>query len=317
MMKKRSLKKFVYLSIAASLLTIALKTSAYLYTGSMGLLSDALESVVNLLAAVIALILIQIAERPADEDHKFGHTKAEYFSSLIEGGLIMVAAFSIIWNATPRLLNPQPIDNIGIGVVISLIATAVNLAVGMILIHHGKMKNSLLLEADGRHLMADVFTSVGVIVAIILIRLTGWLIIDPIIAILVALHIISIGVKLMKRSADGLMDKAIPEEEMQQLTDYLDSLTGDKIDYHSLMTRQAGQRKFITFHLLVPGEWSVQQGHDFSDKIEETIEDLLPDLVTVTTHIEPIEDPASMRDIGIDRKRKRKSGNPSKNTSKS
>ncbi len=302
-MKKQSLKKFAYLSIAAAVVTIGLKFYAYYLTGSMGLFSDALESCVNLIAALVALIMIHISEMPADEQHEFGHTKAEYFSSAIEGGLIMVAAFSIIWSAVPRLFAPQPIENVGLGLAISLSASLVNFGVAIVLLKNAKKHKSLLLEADGKHLMTDVWTSAGVIVAVLLVNLTGWLILDPIIAILVALNIIWTGFQLLKRSANGLMDAAIPDNELKLITDYLNSLKSDKIDYHSLMTRQAGMRKFVSLHLLIPGDWSVQQGHDFAEEIEETIENLFAELVTVSTHIEPIEDPASMRDIGIDRKK--------------
>ena len=305
-MKKTSLKKFVYLSIAAAVVTIALKFSAYIYTGSMGLLSDALESCVNLIAAVVALIMIHIAEKPADEEHEFGHTKAEYFSSAIEGALIMVAAFSIIWSAAPRLLSPEPIENVGLGLAISVSASLVNLGVAMVLLKNAKKYKSLLLEADGKHLMTDVWTSVGVIVAVLLVNFTGILILDPIIAILVALNIVWTGFVLIKRSANGLMDAAISDEELKLVTDYLDELKTDEIDFHSIMTRQAGQRKFISLHLLVPGAWSVQQGHDFAEKVEVAIEDMFSDPATVSTHIEPIEDPRSMFDIGIERNRKKR-----------
>lgn len=302
-MKKKSLKKFAYLSIAAAVITIALKFSAYLYTGSMGLLSDALESCVNLIAAIVALIMIHIAEKPADEGHEFGHTKAEYFSSAIEGGLIMVAAFSIIWSAVPRLFAPQPIENVGLGLAISVSASIVNLGVAIVLLKNAKTHHSLLLEADGKHLMTDVWTSAGVIIAVLLVNLTGLLILDPIIAVLVALNIIWTGFSLLKRSANGLMDASISEGELKMVTNYLDGVSNDEFEYHSLMSRQAGQRKFISLHLLVPGAWSVQKGHDFAEHIEETIEDMFTEPVTVSTHIEPIEDPASMKDIGIDRKK--------------
>lgn len=302
-MKKESLKKFAYLSIAAAVVTIGLKFFAYLYTGSMGLLSDALESCVNLVAAVVALIMIHISEKPADEGHEFGHTKAEYFSSAIEGSLILVAAFSIIWSAVPRLIAPQPIENVGLGLLISTSASLVNLGVALVLISNGKKRKSLLLEADGKHLMTDVWTSAGVIAGVLIVKLTGFLILDPVIAVLVALNIVWTGFTLIKRSANGLMDASITEEELKKVKEYLDGLKTDTIEYHSLMTRQAGQRKFISLHLLVPGEWSVQQGHDFAEKIEESIEDMFSEPVTVSSHIEPIEDPASMRDIGIDRKK--------------
>ena len=300
-MKQKSLKYFMYLSIAAAIVTILLKSYAYYITGSMGLLSDALESFVNLFAAVFALVMLTISQKPADEEHRFGHGKAEYFSSAIEGALILVAAFTIIWAAIPRIMNPAPLENVNTGLFFSLLASLVNLAVGMTLIHHGKKNKSILLEADGRHLMTDVYTTVGVIAGIVMVLITGWLIIDPIIAILVALNIIYTGYKLISRSASGLMDATIPDEDLQKITTYLDSIKEQQIEYHSLLTRIAGQRKFISLHLLIPGEWTVKKGHDYADDVEETIISLFDEPVTVSTHIEPVEDPASMRDIGIDR----------------
>ena len=291
----------MYLSIAAAIVTILLKSYAYYITGSMGLLSDALESFVNLFAAVFALVMLTISQKPADEEHRFGHGKAEYFSSAIEGALILVAAFTIIWAAIPRIMNPAPLENVNTGLFFSLLASLVNLAVGMTLIHQGKENKSILLEADGRHLMTDVYTTVGVIAGIVMVMITGWLIIDPIIAILVALNIIYTGYKLISRSASGLMDATIPEEDLQKITTYLDSIKEQHIEYHSLLTRIAGQRKFISLHLLIPGEWTVKKGHDYADDVEETIISLFDEPVTVSTHIEPVEDPASMRDIGIDR----------------
>lgn len=295
----------MYLSIAAAIVTILLKFYAYYITGSMGFFSDALESFVNLIAAVIGLIMLQISEKPADEGHEFGHTKAEYFSSAIEGALILLAALSIIYSAIPRLIEPVPLENISIGLLISLGASLVNLGVGQVLIRNGKKRNSLLVEADGKHLMTDVWTSTGVICGIFLVKLTGWLILDPIIAIIVALNIVYTGYRLISRSASGLMDASISEEEMKKIKVYLDSLKEKNMEYHSLMTRQAGQRKFISFHLLVPGSWTVQQGHDNADMVEESIEDMFSEPVTVTSHLEPVEDPSSLNDIGIDRKKNR------------
>lgn len=300
-MKSQSLKKFIYLSIAAAVVTISLKFIAYLKTGSMGFYSDALESIVNLLAAVIALILLHISEQPADKKHEYGHGKAEYFSSAIEGALILIAAFSIIYSAVPRLIDPQPLENLGVGTLFSVGATLVNLFVGLTLIKNGKKNSSITLEADGKHLMTDVWTSIGVIGGVLLVKLTGWLILDPIIAILVALNIVYIGYKLISRSASGLMDAAIPQEEIQQINDYLDTFKEKSIEHHSLLTRQAGQRKFISFHLLVPGEWTVKKGHDYAEIIERHIENMFEENTTVTSHIEPVEDPLSFIDIGIDR----------------
>lgn len=293
----------MYLSIAAAVVTILLKFTAYRVTGSIGFFSDALESIVNLLAAVFGLIMLHVSEKPADEGHEFGHSKAEYFSSAIEGSLILLAAFSIIWSAVPRLIHPIALENINIGLLFSVGASLVNLAVGQMLIHNGKKSKSLLVEADGKHLMTDVWTSAGVIAGILLVKFTGILILDPIIAILVALNIVYTGYRLISRSTNGLMDASISETEINQVKKYLDSLKEKDITYHSLMTRQAGQRKFISFHLLVPGAWTVQQGHENADIIEETIEDMFDEPVTVTSHIEPVEDPASLKDIGIDRKK--------------
>lgn len=298
------------LSIAAAVVTILLKFFAYRMTGSVGLLSDALESLVNLFAAVFGLVMIRLSQKPADKGHEFGHGKAEYFSSAMEGGLILVAAFSIIYSAVPRILHPVPLEQVGPGLLISLGASLINLAVGGILIRNGKRRKSLTLEADGKHLMTDVWTSAGVIVGILVVKLTGWLILDPIIAVLVALNIIYTGYRLISRSASGLMDAAIPAQEQTKIENYLGTLKEHRIEYHSLQTRMAGQRKFVSLHLLVPGAWSVQYAHDRADVIEEGIIALFEEPVTVSTHIEPVEDPASLDDIGIDRKRKEPGAEP-------
>lgn len=300
-MNRKSLNKYLYLSIAAAIVTILLKFYAFHVTGSMGLFSDALESFVNLFAALFALLMLHLSRKPADHEHEFGHGKAEYFSSAVEGALILIAAFTIIRSAVPRIIDPQPLENISTGLLFSLMASLVNLLVGLVLINNGKKKKSLLVEADGRHLMTDVYTSVGVILGVILVELTGWLIIDPVIAILVGLNIIYSGYRLIHRSARELMDASIPEDELERVTAYLDSLGDREIEYHSLLTRMSGPRRFISMHLLVPGDWSVKRGHDCADEVEETIIAMFREPVTVSTHIEPVEDPASMRDIGIDR----------------
>ena len=300
-MQIRSLKKFIYLSIAAAIATIALKSFAWYLTDSVGLLSDALESCVNLVAAIIALVMITIAEKPADEEHAFGHGKAEYFSSAIEGGMIVLAAFSIIWAAIPRVIHPQPLENVGIGSLIAIGASAINLVVALILLKNGQKNNSITLEADGKHLMTDVYTSAGVLVGIGLVKISGWLILDGIVAIGVALNILWAGYQLIRRSAMGLLDAGIPEADHIKLVKTLESLKLQNIEYHSLLTRQAGQRKFIELHVLVPGRWTVQEGHDLAEKIEKEIRDLFDGPVTVFTHLEPKEDPISMNDIGIDR----------------
>jgi cation diffusion facilitator family transporter len=301
-MQSKSLKKFIYLAIAAAVATISLKLFAYFLTGSVGLFSDALESGVNLIAAVVALFMITLAEKPADEEHAYGHYKAEYFSSAIEGGLIVIAAFSIIWSAVPRIIHPQPLENVGIGLLVSLAASAINLAVGLILINQGKKNHSITLEADGKHLMTDVYTSIGVLIGIVVVKLSGWLVLDGIVAIGVALNIIWTGYQLMRRSALGLLDSSIPEAERLKITNALDTYKDQNLEYHSLMTRQAGQRKFVSLHVLLPGKMSIQEGHDLVEKIERNIRELFDAPVTVFTHLEPVEDPVSMQDIGIDRR---------------
>jgi cation diffusion facilitator family transporter len=302
-MATSSLKKYVYLSIFAAVATISFKLVAYLLTNSVGLLSDALESCVNLVAAVVALIMLNLAEKPPDEEHEFGHNKAEYFSSAIEGGLIVLAAFSIIWSAVPRIYHPQPLENIGVGLLVAVSASLINLAVSIILVKNGRKNNSITLEADGKHLMTDVLTSGGVLLGIALVKVTGWLIIDAVVAIVVALNIIWTGYQLMRRSALGLLDTAISEDETDKIKQVLDKYKKQNIRFHSLMTRQAGQRKFISVQLLMPGTWNIHKGHNLAEKIEKDIRMLFPNAhITVFTHLEPIEDPESMLDISIDRK---------------
>lgn len=295
------MKKFIYLAIAAAVATISLKLLAYFLTGSVGLFSDALESGVNLIAAVVALFMITLAEKPADEEHAFGHYKAEYFSSAIEGGLIVIAAFSIIWSAIPRIIHPQPLENVGVGLLVAVGASAINLAVGMILIKNGRKNHSITLEADGKHLMTDVYTSVGVLIGIGLVKITGFLVLDGIVAVGVAINILWTGYQLMHRSAQGLLDSAIPEDERLKIIETLSRFKDQNIEYHSLMTRQAGRRKFISLHVLLPGKLSIQEGHDRIENIEKAIRDLFNSPVTVFTHLEPLEDPVSMEDIGLDR----------------
>jgi cation diffusion facilitator family transporter len=297
-----SLKKFVYISIAAAILTISLKLIAYLLTNSVGILSDALESCVNLVAAVVALIMIKLAEKPPDQEHEFGHNKAEYFSSAIEGGLIVLAAFSIIWSAVPRIIHPQPLENVGVGLLVAVAASLINLAASNILVKNGKKYNSITLEADGKHLMTDVLTSGGVLLGIGLIKVTGWMRLDGIVAVGVALNIIWTGYQLLKRSALGLLDTSFPKEEMDSIRRVLEKYGQQNIQYHSLMTRQSGQRKFILVHILMPGKMNIQQGHNLAEKIENDLRELFPNTqTTVFTHLEPIEDPVSMLDISIDR----------------
>lgn len=300
-MQTQSLKKFIYLSIAAAIATIILKFLAWYLTDSVGLFSDALESCVNLVAAIIALIMITLAEKPADEKHAFGHSKAEYFSSAIEGGMIIIAAFSIIWSAIPRVIHPQSLDNVEIGLLISVGASGINLMVALVLLKSGRKSNSIILEADGKHLMTDVYTSAGVLLGIGLVKLSGWLVLDGIVAIGVALNILWSGYQLIHRSTTGLLDAGIPEADLSRIIKALESFKSLDIEYHSLLTRQAGQRKFIAVHILVPGHWTTLKSHDTAEKIEKVIRNLFAAPVTVFTHLEPKEDPVSMHDIGIDR----------------
>ena len=302
-MQRENLSRFIWLSIAAAAATIALKMAAYFHTGSIGLLSDALESIINLVAAVVALIIIKIAAAPPDDDHAFGHDKAEYFASGIEGTLIFFAAFGIFYAAVPRLFAPQPLESVGFGLIISLVATLINLVVGIVLLRAGKHHHSIVLEADGRHLMTDVWTSVGVILAIVVVSLTGWIILDPIIALVVALNIVWTGFQLIKRSALGLMDTAVAPETSEKIVQVLDGyVAAQGIDYHALRTRQSGARKFISVHILVPDEWTVQKGHDLTEEIENDIRAAVSDSI-VFTHLEPLEDPSSFYDVELFRRK--------------
>lgn len=297
---RSSLTRFAWLSIAAAVITIALKAGAYLVTGSVGLLSDALESLVNLVAAVIALVALTIAVQPPDEDHTYGHEKAEYFSSGVEGALILIAAVSIAFAAVQRILHPKPIEQAGLGLTIAIIASLVNLVVAQILLRAGRRYESITLEADAHHLMTDVYTSAGVIVGVALVSLTGWYVLDPLIALIVAGHIVWSGVRLLRRSVAGLMDTALPAAERNVLDVTLAPFRDEGIVFHALRTRQSGARRFVSFHVLVPGTWSVRRGHTLLERVERDVRRALPN-TTVFTHLEPLEDPASFQDTTLDR----------------
>lgn len=295
-----SLKRYAWLSIAAALSTILLKGWAWWITDSVGLLSDALESFVNLAGAMMALAMLTVATMPADDNHAHGHGKAEYFSSAFEGLLIFIAAISIGYAAIDRLINPRPLEAVGIGLAVSVVASIINLATSRILMKVGKQHKSFTLEADAHHLLTDVWTSAGVILGVGLVWLTGWLWFDPVIALLVALNIMWTGWQLLQRSAAGLMDVSIPEEELKAIEDVLERYRRQGFDFHALRTRQAGARAFITLHVMVPGAWTVQRGHDCLEDIEADIRKALPH-AHVTTHLEPIEDPVSLADQGLSR----------------
>jgi len=295
-----SLTRYAWLSIAAAIATILLKGVAWKMTGSVGLLSDAIESFVNLAGAIMALWMLTLAALPADDDHAHGHGKAEYFSSAFEGFLILLAAVSIGYTAIDRLMHPQALEAVGVGLLVSVVASVINFATARILLDVGKKRNSITLEADAHHLMTDVWTSVGVIGGVGLVWLSGWLWLDPVIAILVAMNIVWTGWQLMQRSAAGLMDISLPAEKLEQVEAVLAGYRRQGMAFHALRTRQAGSRVFVTFHVLVPGTWSVQQGHDWSERIEADIRRALPH-AHVTTHLEPLEDPVSMIDQELDR----------------
>ncbi len=300
-MDDRNLKRFAWLSIAAALATITLKTLAWWLTGSVGLLSDALESVVNLAGALMALWMLTLAAQPADRDHTYGHSKAEYFASAFEGLLILVAAFSIAWTAIDRLLHPRPLEQLGVGLAVSVIASVINFLVARILLRAGRQHRSITLEADAHHLMTDVWTSAGVLVGIGAVALSGWNWLDPVVALLVAANIIWTGVQLMRRSADGLMDIALPPEQQEAIEKVLEGFRQQGLAFHALLTRQAGARVFVSVHVLVPGGWTVQEGHDRAEEIEAGIRSALPH-AHVLTHLEPIEDSVSQADDCLDRK---------------
>ncbi|MFB2938636.1 cation diffusion facilitator family transporter [Aerosakkonemataceae cyanobacterium BLCC-F154] len=299
-MSKKSPRFYALISIAAALVTIALKAGAYFLTGSIGLLSDAAESCVNLVAALVALWAVSYAAKPPDEKHAYGHFKAEYFSSGVEGALILVAAITIAVAALDRLLHPQELEEIGIGLALSLVASVINGIVAVVLLRAGKRLRSITLKADGHHLLTDVWTSVGVVIALIAVPLTGWLILDPLIALVVAINIVWAGMKLLRETGSGLLDAGLPKEEQQIIRNILTNYNNQNIQFHALRTRVAGARRFVSFHVLVPGEWTVKRGHALCEEIELTIINALPGTY-VFTHLEPLEDPSSWNDQNLDR----------------
>ncbi|MDD5228166.1 MAG: cation diffusion facilitator family transporter [Methylococcales bacterium] len=312
---QKSLTLYGWLSIAAAISTIALKSYAYWLTDSIGLLSDAMESVINLVAAVIMLIVLHIAARPPDESHPYGHEKIEYFSSGAEGVMILLAAISIGITAWGRLLHPQPLQQLDVGIAISVCASIINLVVAKILISVGKRQRSITLESDGKHLMTDVWTTVGILIGIGVIfvanyfetslaiakqlGLNDWGILDPIIAILVAINIVWVGLQLIRRTISGLMDAALTANEQTKIINVLEQFSvTNNIDYHALRTRYAGTRRFMSVHLLVPGDWTVQRGHDVVESIEQQIASIF-DNIDIDIHLEPIEDDASWRHLKV------------------
>ena len=299
-MDRRSLTRFAWLSIAAAIGTMGLKGLAYHLTGSVGLLSDALESLVNLAGALMALAMLSAAARPPDEVHAYGHSKAEYFSSVLEGTLILIAAASIGLAAVNRLIDPQPLQKVGAGLAVSVVASIINFGVAVVLLRAGKRERSIALTANAHHLLTDVWTSAGVVVGVAAVAVTGWQSLDPIVALLVAMNIVWSGYRLVRESVDGLMDKALPAKEYAALRTVLDSHAQNGIQYHALRTRESGARRFVSLHVLVPGDWTVHRGHTLLEHIESDIRDAVPN-VTVLTHLESLDDPASWDDQALDR----------------
>lgn len=297
---ERSARSYAALSIGTAVVTISLKLAAWKMTRSVGLLSDAAESVVNLVAAIIAFWALSVAARPPDEGHPHGHTKAEYFASAAEGFLIFAAAAWIGVAAWSRLSAPQPLERVSAGLAVSLAATALNGGVAVVLLAAGRRLHSITLRADGKHLLTDVWTSLGVVVAVILVHFTGWLILDPLIAFAVAVNILWAGWKLIRESGLALIDAALPEDEQRQVADALSPFQAKGILFHAIRTRVAGPRRFVSLHVLVPGGWTVQRGHDLCEEIEAAVREVLP-RTTVLTHLEPREDPVSWEDRGLDR----------------
>lgn len=287
---RRSLTRFAWLSIAAAVVTIGLKLIAYRLTGSVGLLSDAIESLVNLVGGIMALSMLTIAARPADAEHQYGHDKAEYFSSGVEGTLILLAAISIGYAAVGRLLAPRPLEQIGLGLIVSVAASLVNLGVALLLLRVGRKRNSITLEANAQHLLTDVWTSVGVVAGVGAVAVTGWQRLDPIVALAVAANIVWTGIGIVRRSISGLMDVALSAEDQEVVRKLLKAYEQEGVRFHKLQTRQSGAQKFVSVHILVPGEWSTRRGHEILERIESGIFEALPGTATVT-HLEPIEEP--------------------------
>jgi cation diffusion facilitator family transporter len=296
-----SLTRYAWLSIGAALITIALKAAAWHFTGSVGLLSDAMESVVNLIGAVMALAMLTVAARPADETHAYGHYKAEYFASGMEGAMILIAAASIGFAAVERFLHPAPLENVPLGIAVSVAAALVNLFVALVLRRAGRAHESVTLEADSHHLMADVITTAGVVLGIGLVVVTGWERLDPIIGLALAFVIILTGVRIVRKSVFGLMDTSLPESEQVALKKVFERYIGEEgVDFHALRTRQSGVRRFVSVHVLVPGEWTVHRGHELLEHIEADVRDTLPN-VSILTHLESRDDPTSYEDVELER----------------
>jgi cation diffusion facilitator family transporter len=290
------LVRYGLLAVAAAVVTIGMKAGAYLLTGSVGLLSDALESGVNLVAALVAVVALTVAARPPDRSHPFGHGKAEYFSAGVEGVMILAAAAAVIVTAVNRLLHPQDLERLGLGLGLTVASSVVNLVVAQVLLRAGRRHRSITLVADGKHLLTDVWTSGGVLAGLVAVGITGWTVLDPIIALVVGVNIVVAGVRLVRNSTGGLMDAALDPEDLAALEDLFDRHRQiEGVDIHAVQTRSAGQERFVSIHLLVPGTWSVRRGHELTRRLEAEVTETLPG-ASLFTHVEPIEDPVSYDD---------------------
>jgi len=283
---------YLKLSIGVALATIALKTAAWWFSGSVGLLSDALESLVNLAGAVFALGMVTIAQRPADEGHPYGHDKAEYFSSGFEGVLIFAAAVGILWAALHRIFNPQPLEAVGLGICLSIVSSVLNGELALAMLRKAREHRSAALEGDARHLITDVWTSAGVIIGIAGVALTGWLWLDPLIAILVALNILREGASLVRRSADGLMDPALEPEVLQQIDGVLQRFREPAVRFDHVATRRAGQRRFIDLHMHLPANWTLARAAALRGAVEQALLQDVPGLRArielLPSNVEPV-----------------------------
>lgn len=295
-------RTYLRASLLAAVVVIALKLLAWKVTGSVGFLSDAMESIVNVAAAAFALFIVRIAEAPPDADHPFGHTKAEYFSSGLEALLIGVAAAFILVEAGQRLTHPLPVDAVPLGAAISALATAINLAVALWMLRGAKRLRSIVIEADARHLLTDVWTSVGVIVGVLLVPVTGWLWLDPVIGIVVALHILTEAFSLLKRSIDGLMDKSMPDDDLAELQAVLDRFRSKDLHFDHIRTRVAGTRRFVSMHLHMPGQWTLQRAANCRYAVEKALLEAHPGMVVtiemLTTGQESLQEQNEMAQNG-------------------
>jgi len=296
----RWLPRYAWISAWAAVVTIALKASAWAITGSIGILSDALESFVNLATALLAIAMLSLAARPEDDEHPYGHSKAEYFSSGVEGALVFLTGVGIAVAAVRRFLEPRALEQIGFGVTLLALSTAINLGVALLVLRAGRRHRSVTLEANGHHLLADVWTSVAVVAGLVAVALTGRHALDPAVALIVAGHVSWTGISILRRTVTGLMDSALSAEDQAAIQRALSAHVVEPVQVHALKSRVAGARRFVSMHVLVPGDWSVHRGHELLERIEADIRRALPN-TSVLTHLESLEDPASWDDIALDR----------------